>query len=101
MILPLDISTSKESNTNQLPVKVVTPAEQTVEHVTSELQREDINPSSVVGMFHKPKRRRRVWSSQRKCVRKSKGGKKTNGVEKEAGRAEEERLLSNKDIFNV
>lgn len=49
--------TTKETTTTTKPVEVksVAPAQQTVEQAKSELQRENINPSSIEKVFHKSK----------------------------------------------
>lgn len=57
-ILPLDKYTAIESQNNQVPVKVVTPAEQTVQQAKSELERESLKPSTVAEMNHKLKAHR-------------------------------------------
>lgn len=57
-ILPLDKYTTIESQNKQVPVKAVSPAEQTVQQAKSELERENIKPSAVAEMNHKSKPRR-------------------------------------------
>lgn len=56
-ILPLDKYTTTESQDNQLPIKIVSPAEQTVQQARSELERENIKTSAVLKMNHKLKPR--------------------------------------------
>lgn len=66
-IVSLDNHILNESDAKQLPVKVVAPAEQTVEQAKSALKRENINPSVVADMFHTHARRRRLKTSKRRA----------------------------------
>lgn len=58
-ILPLDKYMNIETQNKQLPVKTVSPAEQTVEQAKSELEREHIKPTTIKSMNHNLKKRRR------------------------------------------
>ena len=78
-ILPLDKYTAIESQNNQIPVKAVTPAEQTVQQAKSELERESIKPPTVADMNHKLKAyRRRRMSKTKKSVNARRGQKGKN-----------------------
>ena len=82
-IIPLDPYTSSGSNTQQLPVKIVSPAEQVVDQAKSELNPENIKPSAVKEIFNKPKSRRGKQPSSKKTSKKlnvKKGGKSQGKV---------------------
>lgn len=74
-ILPLDKYTTIESQNKELSVKAVSPAEQTVQQARSELERENIKPSTVVEMNHKLKPRRLKRMSKKKKTAKLRRGK--------------------------
>ena len=79
--LPLDI-VAETTKTENLPIKTVSPAEQTVQQAVSELKRENINPDSVMKVSHKSKSRRRKKTSvtkQSKVPRRRRKSKNTSG----------------------
>jgi len=86
-----------DSYTKQLSVKVVSPAEQIVDQAKSELKREDINPSEITKMLHKPKRRRakRTSKSNKKSGKIVKIKRKRTGVKK----SKTHRKKNTRDIF--
>jgi hypothetical protein len=71
-IMSMDKYVSSTPNKPQLPVKIVSPAEQVVDQVKSELMRENIKPSEVKKIFHKPRSRPRKQPSKKKYKTKSK-----------------------------
>ena len=80
-ILPLDI-VAETTKTENLPIKTVSPAEQTVQQAVSELKRENINPDSVMKVSHKSKSRRRKKTSvtkKSKVPRRGRKSKNTSG----------------------
>lgn len=81
-ILPLGTYTPAETNKNQqIVVKTVSPAEQTVQQAKSELQRENIKLDRIVRMNQNKRRHRRRNNGKiTKISRKSQiGGRKTTG----------------------
>ena len=73
-------SPNSKQNANQLPLKAVSPAQQTVLQAKSELERENIKPSDAADMIQKPARRRRRRTAKsgkiKKIGRSQKGGAK-------------------------
>ncbi len=101
-ILPLDIYTHKDSDEAIPSTQVVAPTEQTVEQAKSELERENINPTSVANMFQKTARRRRTRTTKRKKTQyrenlenkeKASNGRKEGQVEDKTAKKDEERYF--------
>ena len=68
-VIPIDELKSVESG--EVPIKAVLPAEQTTAQAKSELERRDINPASVVNMYHSSKRK------QRRGIKRKRGSKQS------------------------
>ncbi|XP_053390201.1 uncharacterized protein LOC128553113 [Mercenaria mercenaria] len=73
-IIPVD--DSKVAAEKQFPIKAVLPAEQTTAQAKSELERQDINPASVVNMLQSSSGQRRRGTKCKKTDNKSRKGAK-------------------------
>ena len=97
-ILPVEYDTCRQSEAEQLAVKVVSPAEQTVDQAKSELERENINLSKVRGMIQKAQRRRGRKTREKK--KKKKIGKIIKKKRQTGGRkVKVQKRKKTKDIF--
>ena len=76
-ILPIDKYIAIESKVGNIPVKSVTPAEQTVQQAVSELKRENIKPESVMDLSQKSNTRRHKRTSVTKKSKQLKPGNKS------------------------
>lgn len=80
-VIAVDSSDGGKQTVTHLPLKAVSPAEQTVQQAKSELERQNIKPSAVVDMIQKPKRRRQRRVGKSGKIKKI-GGRQKGGAKK-------------------
>ena len=81
-ILPLDKYGTVASKAENVPIKAVSPAEQTVQQAVSELKRDNIKPASTMSTSQKSKARRRKRSGVAKKPKKLNRSKKSKKVKR-------------------
>lgn len=105
----ITLNQSKPTDDKQVPIKAVLPAEQTVAQAKSELEREDINPASIVNMIKKGSRRgtkRKSSGASSRSKRQRGAGKHRQSVKKRQFGAGKKRRVQKKssgkrDIFEI
>ncbi|OOZ35903.1 hypothetical protein [Solemya elarraichensis gill symbiont] len=103
-IIPMDQYISAQSDGQQFPVKIVSPAEQTVDQAKSELVRENIKPSTIQRLFQKETSRPTKHSSKNKTSKNNNKNKKSGKITKKpSGKQKKNKLYKIKknvrDIF--
>ena len=81
-ILHLDKYVTADSNAENVPIKSVSPAEQTVQQAVSELKRDNIKPVSTMTTSQTSKRHRRKRPAGTKKSKKQNRGKKSKKVKR-------------------
>ena len=99
------VNQSKSTGDKSVEVKAVLPSEQTTAQAKSELEREDINPASVVNMVQKRSRRRRGGIKKRSGrTKRQRGGAKRRRVGSKQKRKQLKRVgrkNRKRDIFEI
>lgn len=106
-VIPVD--ESKVAGDKVYPIKAVLPAEQTTAQAKSELEREDINPASVVdmlqpsgGLHRRGTKRTRISKKSRKSVKRQRGSGGKNIKKKVLKKGGNKSGASRrKDIFEI